>query len=149
MDVNRPRKFEFSVLVAIIGILAVVLMGALERVREDFEEAAAQSEAAAIRIELLDWLAHREAAGGKLPESRNPINWIARVPENYLGELAVAPEESGVWYFDSTRQELVYRFRSAREARFRLVRGVDAVSVSGSFAGVGLSRVEDTRKSVK
>lgn len=149
MDVIRPRKYEFSVLVVIIAILALVLMAALEQVREDFEEAAVQSEAAAIRIELLDWLAHREAVGGKLPESRNPIGWIAREPANYLGELATAPEERAVWYFDTTRQELVYRFRSAREARFRLVRGAEAGGVSGSFAGVGLSRGKDVSKSVK
>ena len=149
MDVNRPRKLEFSVLVVIIAILALVLMAALEQVREDFEEAAVQSEAAAIRIELLDWLVHREAVGGKLPESRNPIRWIGREPANYLGELAVAPEESAVWYFDTTRQELVYRFRSAREARFRLVRGAEAGGVSGSFAGVGLSRIKDVSKSEK
>ena len=149
MDTIRPRKFEFAVLVAIIGILAVVLMSALERVRENFEEAAVQSEAAAIRIELLDWLAHREIVGGKLPESRNPIRWIARQPENYLGELDGAPKDRGVWYFDTQRQELVYRFRFDRETRFRLVRGVEAVGVPGSFIGVGLRRVEVINGNVK
>ena len=149
MDTIRPRKFEFAVLVAIIGILAVVLMSALERVRENFEEAAVQSEAAAIRVELIDWLAHREIVGGELPESRNPIRWIARQPENYLGELDGAPKKRGVWYFDTRRQELVYRFRFDREARFRLVRGVEAEGVPGSFVGVGLRRVEVVSESVK
>ena len=149
MDTIRPRKFEFAVLVAIIGILAVVLMSALDRVRESFEEAAVQSEAAAIRVELLDWLAHREIIGGKLPESRNPIRWIAQQPENYLGELDGAPKERGVWYFDSRRQELVYRFRFDREARFRLVRGVEAAGAPGSFVGVGLRRVEVVSENVK
>jgi len=149
MDTIRPRKFEFAVLVVIIGILAVVVMNALEKVREDFEEAAVQSEAAAIRVELLDWLAHREAVGGTLPESRNPIRWIARLPQGYLGELETAPKERGVWYFDTRRQELVYRFRFDREARFRLVRGREAVSAAGSFAGVGLNRVEIVSENVK
>jgi len=149
MDIVRPRKFEFAVLVAIIGILAVILMSALERARENLEEAAVQSEAAAIRVELLEWLAHREIVGGKLPESRNPVRWIARQPENYLGELDAAPKERGVWYFDTRRQELVYRFRFTREARFRLVRGVEAASVPGSFVGVGLLRVEVIAENVK
>ena len=149
MDVNRPRKFEFSVLVVIIAILALVLMAALERARDDFEEAAVQMEAATIRVELLDWLAHHEAVGGKLPASRNPIRWIGRVPENYLGELDVAPKERAVWYFDTAQQELVYRFRASREARFRLVRGVEALGVQASFGGVGLRRVDKLSKERK
>ena len=49
MDNIRPRKYEFAVLVVIIGILALVVMGALERVRDEIEEASVQTEAAAIR----------------------------------------------------------------------------------------------------
>jgi hypothetical protein len=149
MDTNRPRKYEFLVLVTIIGILAVVLMGALDRVREEFEAAAVLSEVAAIRVELLDRLAHREAVGGELPESRNPMRWIVRQPEGYIGERNAAPQERGVWYFDSTREELVYCFRSSREMRFRLVRGAEVANVQGGLAGVGLRRVDIAGESVK
>ena len=142
MDNIRPRKYEFSVLVVIIGILALVVMGALERVRDEIEEASVQTEAAAIRIELLDWLAHREAVGGKLPESRNPVRWVARQPEAYLGELEEAPSDRGVWYYDLKQQMLVYRFRSGRDARFRLVVGAEAAGVQASLAGVALRRVD-------
>ena len=142
VDTRRPRKYEFAILVAIIGILAVVLIGALDRIRERFEEAVVQTEAAAIRVELLDRLAHRESVGGKLPESRNPVRWIARQPEAYVGELDSAPSARGVWYFDRQREELVYRFRSSREARFRLVRGMEAANVQGGLAGVGLRRMD-------
>ena len=148
MDRNRPRKYEFAVLVAIISILALLLMQGLERMRAEVEEATVQTEAAAIRVELMDWLAHREAVGGKLPESRNPLRWIARQPEAYLGELNAAPEQRGVWYFDSQRDELVYRFRSAREARFRLVSGVEAANVQGRLAGIGLRRLDVPEKNV-
>lgn len=142
MDSARPRKYEFAVLVVIIGVLALILMGALERVRDEIEEATMQTEVAAIRIELLDWLAHREAVGGKLPESRNPIRWIARQPEGYLGELEEAPSDRGVWYYDLKQQMLVYRFRSGRDARFRLVVGAEAAGVQASLAGVALRRVD-------
>jgi hypothetical protein len=141
IDTSRPRKYEFSVLVAIIGILALLLFGALDRIRNEFEEAAMLSEAAAIRVELLDRLAHREAVGGKLPESDNPLRWIARQPVGYIGELDAPPSEGGVWYFDRRHDELAYRFRSGREARFRLVRGRGAADVLGGLAGVGLQRV--------
>jgi hypothetical protein len=142
IDTNRPRKYEFLVLVGIIGILALVLLGALDRIRGEFEEAAMQSEAAAIRVELLDRLAHREAVGGELPGSDNPLRWIARQPAGYVGELDTPPEQGGVWYLDRRRDELAYRFRSGREARFRLVRGRDAANVQGGLAGVGLRRVD-------
>jgi hypothetical protein len=149
MDRNRPRKFEFAVLVAIISVLALLLMKALERTREEIEDATVQSEIAAIRVELLDRLAHRETVGGKLPESRNPMRWIARQPEGYLGELDAAPQERGVWYFDRQREELVYRFRSSREARLRLVRGAETAGTQGILAGVGLRRVDGDNGNLK
>ena len=146
MDGSRPRKYEFDLLVGLIGVLAVILLGALERAREDVEDAAVQAEIAALRVELLDWLAHREAWGGKLPESRNPLRWVARQPAGYLGELDTPPEQGGVWYFDRSRQELAYRFRSGREARFRLARGLESAGAAGRLAGVALRRVDDARE---
>lgn len=144
MDRREGRRYEFPVLVATIGVLAFLLMNALDRVREEFEEAAVQSEVAALRVELMDRLAHHQAVGGALPASRNPVVWIERKPGNYLGELDIGPETGGVWYFDRKWDELTYRYRSGREARFRLVRGAEAVGVKGSMTGVGLQRVGET-----
>ena len=145
MDRRATRKYEFPVLVIVIAMLGLLLMNALERVREDFEEAAVQSEAAALRVELMDRLAHHQAVGGKLPESPNPLRWVERKPAGYLGELDAAPDARGVWYFDLRQEELVYRYRSGRQARFRLVRGAEAAGVRGSLSGVGLRRVDDGR----
>jgi hypothetical protein len=136
------RKFELAVLVLIVSLLALVLMGAIESARESVEEATVQSEAAALRVELLDFLAHREAFGGQLPQSANPLRWVAREPAAYLGELDVAPIDRGVWYFDRRQGDLVYRFRGPREARFRLERGAAAAGAQGSLAGIGLRRVD-------
>jgi len=136
------RKYELAVLVLAVGVLALVLMRALDGAREEIEEATVQSEAAALRVELLDALAHREAFGGALPPGDNPLRWAGREPAAYLGELDAAPAARGVWYFDRAHGELVYRFRSAREARFRLVRGAAAAGVPGTLAGIGLRRVD-------
>ena len=153
MATGKTRKYEFAVLVVIIAVLALLLMRALEWAREEVEEAAVQSEAAALRIELLDRLAHREAQGGKLPASNNPLRWVRRVPENYRGEFDVPPEENAVWYFDRRHDELVYRFHSGREARFRLERGLGAApgaeNVPARLAGVGLRRVDRPGTGVK
>ena len=142
MDRRQARRFEFTVLVIIIAILASLLLQALENMRTEFEEATMQTEAAALRVELLDRLAHHQAVGGSLPESRNPLDWVERRPETYLGERDAAPKTGGVWYFDRRRQELVYRFRPAREARFRLARGSETGGAKGSLGGIGLRRVD-------
>lgn len=143
-DSNR-RMYELALLATVVAILAAFLLPALERTRRDFEEAAVQSEVAALRVELLDRLAHREAVGGALPGGANPAEWTAYRPQGYVGELDSAPAESGVWYFDRRAGELVYRYRAGGEARFRLTRGVAGVDVGvaapGRLAGVGLVRV--------
>lgn len=142
MDWIRSRKFEFALLVGGLGVLLFVLLGVIERTREDVEESVVRAEAAALRVELLDRLAHRESVGGDLPESRNPLGWVSRRPEGYLGELETAPSSGGVWYFDRSRQQLIYRFRSGREACFVLVRGAEVANVQGGLAGIGLKRLD-------
>jgi hypothetical protein len=145
------RKVELAVLVLIIAALAAFLLPALERVRVDIEEATLQSEVAAIRVELLDRIAHRELAGGDLPQSDNPLRWIDRVPNGYLGEFdardarAAAPKTNGVWYFERASGELVYRYQRGNEARYRLARGADAGTAQAKLAGVGLVRSENVK----
>ena len=145
MDRVHPRKFEFALMVVVIGLIALLLFRALRSAHEEVEESTVQAEAAAMRVELLDRLTHRELYGGKLPESRNPLRWVVRELPGYLGELDVPPSQGGVWYFDRQRQELIYRFHSGREARFRLVRGTEMDKVQGGLSGIGLRRVDDGR----
>jgi hypothetical protein len=137
---NSRRILEMSLLAAIIGSLVLFLLAALERARVGIEEAAVQTEAAAIRVELLDRLTHRESVGGPLPQSANPLHWIKREPAHYLGELDAAPEAVGVWYFDGKAGALIYRFQKGGEARFRLTRGAQGANVSAVLGGVGLIR---------
>ncbi len=138
------RRYEFGVLVLIVGVLALLLMQAIERTRREIEEAAMQSEVAALRVELLDRVAHREVHGGPLPQSNNPVGWAGRDPQGYRGELSARPAENGVWYFDLRQGDLVYRYRAGDEARYRLERvgrAAAADNVPGRLAGVGLRRV--------
>lgn len=44
-------------------------------------------------------------------EDSNPMNLLAEIPNNYLGELSghdVASLEKGAWYFDAENKALVY-----------------------------------------
>jgi type II secretory pathway pseudopilin PulG len=137
------RYYEFAVVVVVISVLALVLMNALGRAQADMEEAMVQAEAAAIRSQLLEVLAHREGFGGTLPKSDNPLDWVATVPPNYRGALDGVPEEKRIWYFDTGLGELVYRFQNGHSARFRLSREAGRTESRGVLAGVGLLRLSD------
>ena len=136
------RRYEFAVLVLVVAALALILLRALDDVQQSIEEANVQSETAALRVELLDVLAHQASQGGALPQSANPLRWVGRQPAAYAGELESPPAVTRVWYFDLRREELVYRFRSGREARLRLVRGNEVAAAPGALSGVGLRRVD-------
>ena len=144
--VGSRRRYEFAVAVLVVALVAWSLLQALDRAQQALDEANMQAEVAALRVELLDVLAHREAYGGELPQSANPLRWVARAPAGYLGEFDSAdraPQTRGVWFFDRSRGELVYRLRSGRDARLRLQRGAQAAAAPGVLAGVGLARVDD------
>ncbi len=137
------RYYEFAVVVILVSILALVLLGALGTAQKDMEEAGVQAEAAAIRTQMLETVAHRETFGGQLPKSDNPMDWITARPYNYLGERDGMPVESGVWYFDKNAKILAYRFRDGHLARFRLSRDAGRSDLRGIVAGIGLVRLDD------
>lgn len=137
------RYYEFAIVVILISILALVLLRALGIAQKDMEEAGVQAEAAAMRTQILEAVAHRETFGGKLPSSDNPMEWIAARPHNYIGEQNGASPERGVWYFDKNTKILNYRFRDGHLARFRISRDAGNSSLRGVVAGVGLLRLDD------
>lgn len=140
------RYYEFAVAVTLIGLLALVLLQALWQTGGDMEEAGVQGDVAAIRMGLIEVVAHRETFGGSFPTSDNPVDWVAARPANYLGEVDGVPEGKSVWYFDRRARELVYRFRDGHRARFRLSRDGNVDSPRAVVAGVGLLRLEDQRE---
>lgn len=143
MATYRDRKLEFFVVVVIFGVLLLVLLNALERVQREVEEATVQSEVSALRVELLDRLAHRETFGGQLPQGENPVVWAGRQPAGYVGELNRSPVEQGVWYYHTAEKTLVYRSRHAGDLKFRLAREGGRQGAPAVLAGVGLIRLED------
>ena len=140
------RYYEFAIVVLLISVLALVLLKALGRAGSEMEEASVQADAAAIRVGLMEVVAHRETFGGSLPKSDNPVDWVASRPANYLGEVDSVPDNKAVWYFDRKARELVYRFRDGHRARFRLSRDGNVDSPRAVVAGVGLLRLEDQRE---
>ena len=141
------RYFEFSLVVVLIGLLAMQLTRMLDDMGDTSEEAAVQMEVASMRAQLLEKVAHREAFGGNLPQSDNPVAWLDSPPaRGYLGEFDQPPSTRSAWYFDRGEHLLVYRFRDGHVARFRLSRQAGRTDSPGVLAGVGLQRLNDERE---
>lgn len=137
------RYYEFAVLVVILSICAILALGALSRAQKSAEETRLQVEVMSIRGQLMEVVVHRETFGGRLPQSDNPMEWIAEPPANYRGAFNVMPDERGVWYFDNSAKQLVYLFRDGQAARFRLTRNAGQDGARGVPGGIGLLRQND------
>lgn len=140
------RYFEFSLVVLIISILAIILWQAIGRASVELEEAKMQADVAALKIGLMEVVTQRQINGGSLPVSDNPINWVSTPPGGYLGEVDGVPDGKSVWYFERRAKELVYRFRDGHRASFRLSRNAGVESDRAVVSGVGLLRLEDIPK---
>lgn len=140
------RYYEFAVVVIVVSLLALALMARFDQAQSDIEEAAVQAGFVAMRAQLLEAVAHREAFGGALPASDNPADWLETPLHAYRGALDAPPAEHSVWYFDRVDRTLHYRFRDGREARFRLSRDAGRTDSRAVLAGIGLLRLEDIRR---
>lgn len=137
------RYLEFALVVTLVSVLALVLLRALGVAQKDMEEAGVQAEAAAMRTQILEAVAHRETFGGQLPQSDNPMDWIAVKPYNYVGERDGVPQDGGVWFFDKNGKVIAYRFRDGHLARFKISRDAGVRGLRGVVSGVGLVRLDD------
>ena len=107
--------FELIVVTCIVAVMIVVLANRLLVYKEAAEKAAMQRTAAAIKSALQMRVASYLISGrDKEVESlttKNPMTWLQENPGNYAGEFfadAYASVPPGSWYYDLTRQELVY-----------------------------------------
>jgi prepilin-type N-terminal cleavage/methylation domain-containing protein len=124
---KSSRGFTLIELTVVICIVAVLFYAALDRLfryQELGERAALQLNLAAVNTALALRFAAYVTMGK--PEAieqeaiRNPIAFLARPPQNYLGEL-FAPDVGQLprqsWYFDARSSELVYVPQRARHLR--------------------------------
>ena len=125
---------ELIVVICIVALLGTVLIERLMRIAELAEKTAMEQNLAAINVALtLKFAALVTKQRGReiaREVGANPIELLARPPENYLGELA-RPDPASLsapsWYFDRDAGELVYvparsRFLDAPSGlRFRVM----------------------------
>ena len=107
--------FELIVVVCVLATMIVLLLNRLQVYKEAAEKVAMQQTAAAIKS-ALQMRAAAYMIGGREAEienlvAQNPVSWLQESPGNYAGEFfadAYARVAPGNWYYDLTRQELVY-----------------------------------------
>lgn len=140
------RLFEFSVVAVLLSVLALFILQAIERTRDEVELAAVQGDVAALRAQLMERMAHRATFGGALPVSDNPVDWVRQPPASYAGVAKLCPEARNTWYFNAAHGSLNYCLRNGGEVRYRLTRVGSTRDARGVIGGVGLVRLDDHRE---
>lgn len=112
---NGFTLIELTVVVCVVAVLFGVALDRYFRYQEFAERAVLQQNLAAINVALSMKFAAYVASGRpraiEAEVGRNPIELLARPPENYLGEL-LAPNIKSLprpsWYFDRQSGDLIY-----------------------------------------
>lgn len=110
---------ELIVVIVVISILLTVAISRLLALQVDAERVAMETIAGTLRsaigIKVAEHIVRQNIAGLKGLEGSNPMDRLAEIPRNYLGELD-GPDpsrlESGNWYFDTRSRVLVYLVRN-------------------------------------
>ena len=107
--------FEFVIVLAVIALMAGILLQRIQVVQRQAEMAKVQQVVgilrSALRMQAASLHAHDNAEEFTAVARQNPMNWLIRRPNNYLGEY-YSPDitrlKSGSWYYDPGTQTLVY-----------------------------------------
>lgn len=108
--------FELVVVIVIISILMVVAISRLIALQVDAERFVMESVVGAVRsglgIKVAESIVKQKTGALPTYENSNPMDLLAEVPGNYLGELegSIDPHtlRKGSWYFDTSARNLVY-----------------------------------------
>lgn len=106
---------ELMVVICVVALLFAVALDRLMRFQELGERAAMEQNIAAMNVALTMKFAALVASGRPRAIEKelgaNPVENLARPPENYLGALFMPPAEllpARSWYFDRASGEVVY-----------------------------------------
>ncbi len=111
---------ELVVVIIIIGLLVVIALGKLLKIREQAERAAVTQVIGNLRsslgMQIAEMIVKQDRKGLLALAGSNPMDLLSQVPGNYLGALG-APDPARIgghtWYFDERDQALVYRVEYA------------------------------------
>lgn len=125
MDLHLPRRRGVTRLERVLALVLFagfvgIFLDRMSFYQEYAEKTAMELTAANIRAGLRSRvaeliLANRAADIARLADD-NPINFLDKLPYNYVGEFDSAPPEpvAGKWYYDRQTRELVYSVNNRR-----------------------------------
>ena len=124
MNDPTPRlrsMLQFSVALAVVGVVVVYLLDALYYALEQAErtvmEATIRNMDSGLRVEIATRTIHgQEASIGDLVGA-NPVQWLERPPVGYTGSCGRELLPGG-WCFDAMTREIVYRPRADRHLAY-------------------------------
>lgn len=137
---RRPlTRLEIGLYAAIVAVAVAIFLDRLLAVMELAERAAMEQTVtrvnSAINLRIAYDLLNGQLVNVQAALARNPFELAKTLPPNYRGAtdtLDLASIESGSWFYDPTRRELIYRPRLRRNlvtadgsglVRFRLIAG--------------------------
>ena len=143
---NGASKFEFAVVVAILGLLAAVLLVRLNAIQAEAERTEVDLTVRNIRVGIQlaigERIMHGEEARIIEVAAASPIDFLGRRPRGFVE--ARSAEAPGQWAYDPIRRELSYlprlpqAFDDAEELRWRYVSRLDP---SGKTVGISLVKL--------
>jgi len=141
------HRFDFAVTLTVIGILATLLLGYLNKAQKDIEKVIVETELNSLRLSLTEYWVDKslknQSIDSKTLEDSNPMLLVAERPENYIGEFSEAPSnKKEMWYFDTKKKQLIYVFNDGHQARYSLSSTAGQAKASLLTIG-GLDLVKD------
>ena len=143
--------FELILSISLIAILMGFLFDRMLYYQEVVEQAMMRQTVnmidAGMNLTIADWITKGESRKLSELERRNPMEWLAAKPVNYVGEL-YDPREgevpAGSWYYDLKDGSLVYLVK--RGAHFRgdgheWIRFRVHLNYNADYGGVGGARL--------
>lgn len=106
---------EFSVMLAVLALIWLAALNRLHEVQEMGEKTAVEMTIrniqSGLRLEMSERIMTKHESSIVEMAGSNPVNWLEKKPDNYLGEFPGIPDRfsSGSWYFDTSRHEISYR----------------------------------------
>lgn len=124
MSDPTPRSrslFQFSVVLAVIAVIAAYLFDALHDAQEQAErtvmEATVRNMDSGLRMEVATRVMHGQEASIRELVGANPVQWLETPPVGYTG-VCRREQAPGEWCFDAATQEIVYRPRVDRHLEY-------------------------------